>query len=158
MMKAAGVLGGLFVLLGLSYVHASLLVACTTTTLLARVDRVPLVSNVTLEAQDLTLGSNCSVSTVESGYFEFLYVLSSCDIKIYDQDFGMIIESSITYNSPHFNFYVTIPISCSVPRKSYVKASMKRSGAPCRVFTVVEEFWPLTGGILYSGVSVAVPS
>ena len=45
--------------------------------------RAPLVDHLEIEAEDLSLGSNCSVSSVTQEYFQFLYALPSCDIGVH---------------------------------------------------------------------------
>jgi hypothetical protein len=66
-----------------SLFHSTVSVTCTASWLKVRVRRAPIVNNLQPQADEVFLGYGCPVSTVEENYFEFLYILSLCGIRVH---------------------------------------------------------------------------
>ncbi|XP_063085350.1 oocyte-secreted protein 4A-like isoform X2 [Cavia porcellus] len=157
-MKVLGVLGGLVMLFGLTHVRANVRVICTMTRLIVEMRRLPLVDDLPVQPHELTLGDDCPVSTVHSQYLIFNYVVSLCGMRIYEQQSGLLIETSITYNSPQLDFYVHLPIACFVPRNSLISTIMKRGRVPSREYMIVQNTWPALGASEYMEMNLRMLS
>ncbi|XP_047372446.1 oocyte-secreted protein 4A [Sciurus carolinensis] len=125
-MKISGVLGGLLMLFVSINALADLSVTCSTSWLLVRVRRAPIVHDLLPQPDELSLGYGCPVTITEPDFFEFLYLLTFCGIRVHEFPLATLIESSITYDSVRLDFTGHIPVSCYIQRTFPINFVMKR--------------------------------
>ncbi|XP_051690856.2 oocyte-secreted protein 4A [Oryctolagus cuniculus] len=125
-MKVSGVLGGLLMLFVSVRGSAELSVTCTASWLHVRIRRTPIIHDLQPQHNELYLGSGCPINIIETDFFEFLYLLSLCDIKVNEYPLAILIESSITYEPMNLDFTGHIPISCYIQRVFPMTLVMKR--------------------------------
>ncbi|ELR48571.1 hypothetical protein M91_20063 [Bos mutus] len=91
-------------------------VNCAKNWLQVKVRRTPFVDELLPQVHELFLGDGCPVTTELPDSFEFLYSLTTCGIRTYESSWGILIESSVTYESLFINRGGVIPVLCFVKR------------------------------------------
>nr|XP_051690930.1 oocyte-secreted protein 4A [Oryctolagus cuniculus] len=119
-MKIFNVLGGLLLLLVSAHGdEEDLFVACSEFWLQVKIRRAPFVDELQPQPYELYLGTGCPVSRILPSYFEFIYTLTSCGIRKYERLWGILIESSVSYEPVFLNVRGHVPISCSIQSSEY---------------------------------------
>ncbi|XP_046300479.1 oocyte-secreted protein 4A [Marmota monax] len=131
-MKLSGVLRGLLMLFVSVKGLADLTVTCSASWLLVKVRRTPIINDLQPQSNELYLGYGCPVNIVKEDFFQFLYLLAFCGIRVYEYPLAILIESSITYDPVHLDFIGQIPISCYIQRKFPINLVMKIRGNSSR--------------------------
>ncbi|XP_020938635.1 oocyte-secreted protein 1-like [Sus scrofa] len=111
-----------------SWKHLKLSVTCTDHWLQVRIRRVPYMGELLPQVYELYLGTGCPVTRVLNDSFEFFYMLSSCGIRTYERSWGILIESSITYEPFFLNRRGIRPVFCLVKRNdsfTFVEKDLK---------------------------------
>nr|XP_012615275.1 placenta-specific protein 1-like isoform X1 [Microcebus murinus]XP_012615276.1 placenta-specific protein 1-like isoform X1 [Microcebus murinus] len=93
-----------------------MLVACSDTWLHVKVRRTTQMHWLQPQQHELHLGSGCPVNTPEEDTFGFLYFLTSCDIRTYENPSSIFIESSVTFEPTDLDFIIHIPVACYFQR------------------------------------------
>ncbi|XP_006147475.1 oocyte-secreted protein 4A-like [Tupaia chinensis] len=140
-MKISGVLGVLFTLFVLIHGQENFRITCTESWLQVQLRRLPIVPNLQVQPNELYLGTGCPVNLIDHNFFEFLYLVIYCGIRINEQPLGTIIESFITYEPAALDITYYIPVSCYVQRgfpilwalktREYNRAAQRSLGQKC---------------------------
>lgn len=74
------------------------------------------------------VGTACPISRVLPGFFKFIYTLTSCGIRKHEHPWGILVESSVTYEPVFLNIRGYTPISCFVQKSFHSPLHKKRYG------------------------------
>nr|XP_044995407.1 oocyte-secreted protein 4A-like [Jaculus jaculus] len=96
---------------------AQVSITCSEQWLQVKVKQRPYLDNQQIQPYELYLGTGCPVTGGLLDYYEFFYPLSSCGITAEVRMWGILIESSITYEPVNLDIRGYLPISCYIQRK-----------------------------------------
>ncbi|XP_021103980.1 placenta-specific protein 1-like [Heterocephalus glaber] len=154
-MKGSVLLGGSLLLSLLVWKSCELepvWVICTEIWLRVRLDRYPLLDNLQVQSQELTLGHGCPVSIMLPEYFDFMYHLTSCGIGVYEQPSGIFIATAVTYSPLHLglpSFYYNI--TCFLPRNKPLSFQTRKIHHSHNHLEGARQTWLRSGEMEYPG-------
>ncbi|KAL6083771.1 hypothetical protein STEG23_001272, partial [Scotinomys teguina] len=102
--------------------HKKVNVSCDIYGVKVDVARWFVMTDLLLQAHELSLGCGCPVSYIDTyvdrEVFVFVYLLKHCGIRVHELSKGILIESSITYSPAQLSVTLQTPVSCFIPRNT----------------------------------------